>query len=116
MLRLIAFGALCALAACKEDAAATCSKLAAYEAVQNKVLDRLKSPGSAQFPPDPTGPLYSSGDVIIATKGDCHFAISSHVDSQNGFGALLRTRFSADAKYDETGKRWSVSGLVLAPS
>jgi hypothetical protein len=46
----------------------------------------LKSPGSAEFPPYREWSLIDNGQVVV---------ISSYVDSQNSFGALLRTDFVA---------------------
>jgi hypothetical protein len=49
------------------------------------VKDRLKSPASAAFPFG----LAAQAKVT----GDRTYQIVSHVDSQNGFGAMLRSRF-----------------------
>ncbi len=118
MLRILASIAILIVAGCKHDQsseAGECPKLDAYEFVKDRVVERLVSPGSAVFPPDPSGPLYANSDVIIAKKGDCIFGVSSHVDSQNSLGGLLRTNFSADVKFDRRDGRWSVLELLLAP-
>ncbi len=106
-----------ALSGCKEEAKSSdpCPKLAAYAAVQDSVKDELVSPASAQFPANPEGPLFSNGEVIIATKGDCVFGVSAHVDSENRMSALLRTNFSATAAFNRHSKTWNVTGLSMAP-
>jgi hypothetical protein len=59
----------------------------AYVMMQNFVKDRLVSPGSAKFE------WITEPDCKIE-KTDFEYSISSWVDSQNSFGALIRTRFS----------------------
>lgn len=71
-------------------------------ACQDHVLERLKSPGSAQFQ-QPT-------DIKVNGKG--LFTVSASVDSQNGFGALLRTSYTCVIRHIGDG-RWSVERLSL---
>lgn len=54
------------------------------------VKDNLKSPGTAKFP----GPF--SGDYAEVRDNGLGWLYSSYVDSQNGFGAIIRTRFSCE--------------------
>jgi hypothetical protein len=58
----------------------------AYAWSEVLMKERLKSPASADFP-------------AVAQKindlGGCRFYIRSYVDSQNSFGAMLRTRYGA---------------------
>jgi len=54
------------------------------------VRDRLKSPGSAEFP--------YSGEAQTSRNGD-QFAIQSYVDSQNSFGASIRTRWTCTIRH-----------------
>ena len=67
-----------------------CTEKTAYAAAKEAVLSRLKSPATATFPATPktftSRPLGSSG---------CLAQVSSHLDSQNSFGALIRSSFSA---------------------
>ena len=58
----------------------------AYVMMQNFVKDRLRIPGSAKFE------LITEPDCQIE-KGGFEYKISSWVDSQNSFGAMIRTRF-----------------------
>lgn len=53
---------------------------------QGDVSDRLKSPATAVYPD-------VLGDDWIVVRDADFFYVSSYVDSQNGFGALLRTNF-----------------------
>ncbi len=67
-------------------------KLDAYIAAQHFVDQRLKSPGSAKYP------IYNSGYVTITLPGT--YIVKSYVDSQNGFGALLRSDWTVKMHTD----------------
>ena len=60
---------------------------AILEAVKAAVCAQLKSPASAQFPPD-----------LVTFAGDAAggYRVEGYVDSQNGYGAMIRNDFSAD--------------------
>jgi len=72
-----------------------CERDAAYAAVQEEVSKHLKSPASAIFP---DWEAVSSGGGAA-----CYFDISGYVDSQNSFGAVLRTTYSGVYGRDESG-------------
>jgi hypothetical protein len=59
----------------------------AYRACQGFVRERLRAPATAVFPP-------SSLEIVSTAIGGGVFAVSSYVDSQNGFGAMVRSRFN----------------------
>ncbi|EPK6349207.1 hypothetical protein O8Q47_002703 [Proteus mirabilis] len=65
----------------------------AYLASNHIIKRVLKSPSSAKFP------HYS--EVEIYPAGLCSFQIDSYVDSQNGFGAMIRSYYVAVVTYDE---------------
>lgn len=73
----------------------------AYVMSQDFVRDRLKSPATAKFPIYP---------LSAHPLGDNRFAIKSHVDSQNSFGALLRTRYSCTLAKLPDG-RWRLENM-----
>jgi hypothetical protein len=56
----------------------------------DNVRKKLKSPGSAVFP--------TERETLCLNFGDNRFEIAGYVDSQNSFGALLRTNYSAIVK------------------
>lgn len=74
----------------------TCDADAAYAAVKESISSRLRSPGSAIFQ-DWEGMSERTSPYI------CAFNISGYVDSQNGFGAMLRTDFWGSALVKEDG-------------
>jgi hypothetical protein len=60
-------------------------KITALTAAQECVKERLKSPSSADFP---------WGSDCVTKISDNTYVINSYVDSQNSFGAMLRTNFT----------------------
>lgn len=64
-------------------------------ACQSLVKDELKSPGSAKF----------SG--ATATGSGSSWTSQGEVDSQNGFGAMIRTSYSCVLSYDDSSDSWS---------
>lgn len=72
----------------------------AYRFTKNFVKLTLKAPATAEFP------AYSS--TIVRSAGQCRYVINSYVDSQNGFGAVLRTSYSMDVQYDMDSDKWTI--------
>lgn len=60
-------------------------KFHAYFNSQQCLKDLLKSPSTAEFP--------SGSEQFVTRIDDNTFIINSYVDSQNSFGAMLRTNF-----------------------
>ena len=78
------------------------SKYTALVLCQELVSDRLKSPSSAIF-------AKGSESVMIESAPGV-WTVSSWVDSQNGFGAMLRTSWTCKIEYE--GKdRWQPLAL-----
>lgn len=67
------------------------------------VEDRLKSPGSADFP--------SFGEHQVATVSEQQWRVSSYVDAENSFGASLRTDWTCEISYDEGAGEWTLVDL-----
>lgn len=61
------------------------SKITALTYAQECVKERLKSPSSADFP---------WGSDCVTKISENTYVINSYVDSQNSFGAMLRTNFT----------------------
>ena len=66
------------------------------------VTKRLKAPASAKYP------LYSRKNVTRKANGD--FVVKSYVDSQNSFGAMIRTNYVATVRYIGD-KKWELEDL-----
>ena len=78
------------------------NKGSAAVACQEFVTRRLKSPGSADFPWN-FGEVTSTGDT---------FTVRSHVDSQNSYGALLRTNYVCTV--EDRGESWFLVEMDLS--
>lgn len=75
-----------------------------YDIAQESVKEYLTSPASAKFP------NIDSDDVTINGTGDSYF-VNSYVDSENGFGASLRTKFECFIEKDDDS--WSTTIVTL---
>ncbi|SEI10114.1 hypothetical protein [Paracoccus alkenifer] len=71
------------------------------------VKKRLRSPSTAKFPGA------SAQGVTVVEMGDCRFQVVSYVDAQNGFGATIRSRYSAMMNYNSETKMWSASDVLV---
>lgn len=78
----------------------------AWVMAQQFVKDKLKSPGTADF-----GWLQTSEDTVQDLGGG-KYRIRGWVDSQNTFGATVRTRFVCELKH-AGGDRWELEGIVF---
>lgn len=85
------------------------SETMAFIQCKDFVKARLKSPGSADFP---------WADFKYAKRGPASFTIQSYVDSQNSFGALIRTNWVCRVthKRGEVADigNWTLDDLSLA--
>ena len=81
----------------------TYSKLNALVGSQTYIEGMLKSPGSAKFD--------SSLDGVIQIN-DTTFTVKSYVDSQNGFGALLRTHYSCKVVFHRKDDTYNVENVT----
>lgn len=80
------------------------SREAAFDTCRQFVTKRLKAPATAQFP--------RSTEAVVNEYTDKEWGVKSHVDSQNGFGALLRTQYDCTVKY-EGGTSWRLVALKI---
>jgi hypothetical protein len=78
-------------------------KVAAYTFAQDFVKDRLKSPSTASFP-------WGMKDATLYL-GRNGYRIRSYVDSQNGFGATVRTDF--DCTVRQNGDKWTLERMEM---
>lgn len=81
----------------------------AYSRSQKFVKERLKSPATAEFPS-----AAWDGDQIRVGYDDAEeiYTVASYVDSQNAFGATVRTNFIAQLQNTE-GKTWQLLSLEM---
>lgn len=82
-----------------ESSSGTTKKFLAYNYAEEFVKKRLKAPGTAEFP--------KTSEKInhITSLGGEKYMIDSWVDSQNGFGALIRSRFTCKVIFENGSVR-----------
>lgn len=90
-----------ALACSIEDSTSDTSydkKLEAWVMTQEFVEDKLKSPGTANY-----GGIFDGQhtDNVVTDLGNDRYLVRAWVDSQNSFGATLRTYFVCELKHDD---------------
>lgn len=69
----------------------------AFVMIQKPVRAKLRSPSTASFPYKPT---------VGMPLDKCRFRITSYVDAQNGFGAMIRTPWTGVIEYLPDTNRW----------
>lgn len=77
----------------------------AYFVLTETIRPQLLAPSSAKFAD------IVSNDVGYRFEDGCRIRISSYVDAQNAFGAMLRTNFSAVMVYHPEFERWEITNL-----
>lgn len=78
----------------------------AYIMSQRFVEQRLRSPSTAEFP-------WASADGVDARPlGNCRHSISAYVDAENGFGAMIRSHYTATVRHTGGG-RWSLESIQI---
>jgi hypothetical protein len=85
--------------ACAKDYSAL-----AFVMAQSEGTKRLASPSSASYP------ILESKTQLL---GDCLYRIKAVVDSQNGFGAMIRTPWSGTVEYHPVDGTWQVKSLSI---
>ena len=74
---------------------------------KDNIKNILKSPSTAEFP----GGFLSPFEDWNFSKNGTSYTVSSYVDSQNGFGAMIRSQFTITYEWkDETGE---VTSLIF---
>lgn len=81
-------------------------KISACLVAEKLVKARLKAPSSAEFP--------AGTAECHALQNDRTWTIASYVDSQNGFGAMLRTHFVAEMDYKSTDDSYYLIDLTFS--
>ena len=71
------------------------------------VKDRLKSPSTADFPG------YIGNGVQHSYLGECTHLIAGKVDSQNGFGAMIRSTYVAKVRYNKSEDTYNLLDIAI---
>ncbi|MFA5841117.1 MAG: hypothetical protein WC847_02515 [Candidatus Paceibacterota bacterium] len=65
----------------------------------------LKSPSTAKYP--------TCNSITIERLANDQFNVRSYVDSQNGFGAMVRSNWSVKYHYTDSGTRTQLDSVVI---
>lgn len=68
------------------------------------VKRHLKSPSTADFP---------MGGGTLTKVSDCRFIVTSYVDSQNGFGATVRSKTQVLLDYSKERESWDMIDISI---
>ena len=79
----------------------------AYVMSQAAVKMLLRAPATAQFPASPS---------VAHFQGNCTWYIMGELDSQNGFGALLRSNYVATMIYRPSSDTWGATEVNILPN
>lgn len=75
---------------------------------QDFVKNNLKAPATAQFP------MWTEENCAASHSGN-DWTVTSFVDAQNGFGALIRSDYTARMTYHPERDTWTLTGLTITP-
>lgn len=79
----------------------------AYVTAHTFVKRHLKSPSTADF-------VGSIGHGATANYiGECTFIVSGQVDSQNGFGAVVRSTYSVELTYNKSSDNYTLNNILI---
>ncbi|KKN53705.1 hypothetical protein LCGC14_0599600 [marine sediment metagenome] len=98
-----------AAARVKAEARPKHDECSAYTMAQDFVTSRLKCPSTAKWPGFWAGVSYSE---ITFHLGGGKYRISSYLDAQNGFGAMVRVNFICVVEH-VGGSRWRLVSLTM---
>ncbi len=76
----------------------------AYDVCRQFVIDRVKSPSTAEF--------LAYGKERTQHLGNGKYVVAAHVDAQNGFGATVRSDFTCTVQW-KSGKAWGLEDLKI---
>lgn len=79
----------------------------AFDVCTQFVKDRLKSPSTAKF-----RNFYEDDGEVVVTHAADTYTVSSTVDSENGFGAMLRSTFRCEVRH-VSGTSWRLVDLQI---
>lgn len=94
--------------AARNEKQACANRASAYVNSQKHVRAVLKVPSTAKFP--------ASNDphVRVIHLGDCKHRIVAYVDSQNSFGAMIRTPYYVEMQYIRNSRnKWRLLDLKI---
>jgi len=81
--------------------------LSSFVVSQSFIKKRLKAPSTAKF-----ATIVDDGVSIKNTK-NCTHVVKAFVDSQNGFGAMIRNYYQVTMTYEKDTNRWHLDNIEI---
>lgn len=78
----------------------------AWSAAENEVEQQLKSPSTAKF-------QWYDSDNVKQTEEEDVFLVKAYVDSENGFGAMIRTNYIAKIKVNYERETYTLLDIAF---
>lgn len=91
------------LAACSTEPDDGRDEIGAGVMCEEFIEERLVSPGSAEF--------QSAGEYTVTGTGN-DYVVSGYVDSDNAFGASLRSDWTCEISYTPADEMWTLVNLT----
>lgn len=91
----------------KVEAKAKARQVEAFDICKDFVKRRLKAPSTAKF----RNPYQDDGEVVITGSDNGPFTVRSSVDSENAFGAKLRSNFTCVVTLN--GDTWKLDNISI---
>ena len=82
----------------------------AWNATIALIEPSLTSPATAQWPATGFFPEHSATQLVTRLDGN-RFKVRAWVDSQNSFGALIRTHFACEVEHNPKTDRWQLNSF-----
>lgn len=76
-----------------------------YAHSQIIVEDYLKAPATAKYP--------GSDGYTVTQISDHEYKVAAYVDSENSFGAMIRSKYVVDLSYDEDWSTYKATSVII---
>jgi hypothetical protein len=83
------------------------SKAEALVMSRTFVKQRLKAPSTASFAKS------KDPEVEITSGAPCEFKVRAWVDAQNGFGAMIRSKYTVSLRYTANDDSWRATDIMI---
>lgn len=88
------------------DSSSMDDETGAYLMCRKFVEDRLKAPSTVKFADD-------ISSEVTTKMGPGHYVVQSHLDAQNGFGAMVRGEYRCEVATADRGRNWRLLDLSI---
>lgn len=108
MRALVVLASVLVVGGCQKSEAAIClDESAAYDFAKRTISQQLRAPTTAMYPSRSDDGVTVVRRITQGSLPPCSFIVYGFVDSQNAFGAMIRTEFYLAVGYAGDG-RWEV--------